>query len=119
LHCADREELGSVCRGRLFGRERPKIIPDFQIHPVNVGEETRCGHAIVFAVGFRFANLRHLPFELTSPAAMKPATPHPLSLSPTEAERDFCGCGFNSICSFALANCDVLSFIKREMANGG
>ena len=55
----------SGCRGRLFGRERPKIIPDFQIHPVNVGEKTRRGQAIVFSVGFRLANLRHLPFELT------------------------------------------------------
>src|SRR5439155_25629565 len=58
-------DVASTRLGRLFGRERPKIFPYFQIHPVNLGEEPSRRHAIVLGVGFRFADFGHLPLEVT------------------------------------------------------
>src|ERR1700722_8690663 len=63
---------GSACFSRhglhdgrgLLGRMRPKIIANFQIHPVNLCQQPTRGHTVVFRVGFDLANVRNLPLEL-------------------------------------------------------
>src|SRR2546425_3870166 len=58
VHCSLR------CGGGLFGRERPEVVSDFQIHSVNLSEETRRRQSIALRVGFSLSNLRHLLLEL-------------------------------------------------------
>src|SRR5437870_9452215 len=48
----------------MFGGKRPKVIPDIQIHPVNLSKKTSDGHSIILAVLLCLPNLRHLPLEL-------------------------------------------------------
>src|SRR6266567_2837226 len=56
--------VGSCCRSRTFCGKRPKIIPDFQVHSVNLGQKTCDGHFVILSVLLYLPNLRYLSLEL-------------------------------------------------------
>ena len=66
--CQNFVRLRSSRSELFFGKVRPEVIPDFEIHPVNLDEKSSGRHPVVFAVGFGLANLRdhllQLPYSL-------------------------------------------------------